>query len=363
MPVFSPDALVRCGQVVFQQVGAPEPIARRVAEALVDANLAGHDSHGVIRIPQYVEAVRGGEVVPDAEPKLLCETAVSALVDGGWGFGQVTALRAAEVAIALARAQGLAAVGCVRVNHIGRVGEYPERMARQGVVGLVVAGGFGGRGGRAAPFGGREGVLGTNPLSVAVPAGELEPMLVDFATTAVAAGKIQVARAKGEPLPPGSILDRDGNPTTSAEDFYQGGVMLPFGGHKGYALSMVVELLGRVLTGADEYAEANRGGAVYGRSGTLILGIDAGLFRDPAAFRRGVDETLRRVKAVPPAPGFAEVLAPGEPEARTRAQRREGVYVEDATVAAIRQTAAALGLSPEAALPGDAAARPSGPAA
>ncbi|HEV8633625.1 MAG TPA: Ldh family oxidoreductase [Chloroflexota bacterium] len=351
MPVFSPNTLARCGKAVFAAVGAPEAVARRVADALVDANLAGHDSHGVIRIPQYVEAVEGGEVVPDAEPKVLRETAVSALVDGGWGFGQVTALRAAEIAVARAKAQGLAAVGCVRVNHIGRVGEYPERMAREGVVGFVVAGGFGGRGGRAAPFGGREGILGTNPLSFGIPADDLGPMLVDFATTAVAAGKIQVARAKGEPLPPGSILDRDGNPTTNAEDFYQGGVMLPFGGHKGYALSLVVELLGRVLTGADEHAEGGRGGAVYGRSGALVLAIDPGLFRDPGAFRRGVDETLRRVKAAPPAPGFDAVMVPGEPEARTRAQRlREGIYVEDATVAAIHKTAAALGLAPDAVL-------------
>src|SRR6266498_3047826 len=111
MPVFSQGALARSGRTIFGVVGAPEPIARRVAEALVDANLAGHDSHGVIRIPQYVDAVRSGEVVPDAEPKVLRETAVSALVDGGWGFGQVTALRAAEIAIAGAKAQGLAAVG------------------------------------------------------------------------------------------------------------------------------------------------------------------------------------------------------------------------------------------------------------
>jgi LDH2 family malate/lactate/ureidoglycolate dehydrogenase len=218
-------------------------------------------------------------------------------------------------------------------------------MARHGVVGFVAAGGFGGRGGRAAPFGGREGILGTNPLSFGFPAAELEPMLVDFATTAVAAGKIQVARAKGEPLPPGSILDRDGNPTTNAEDFYAGGVMLPFGGHKGYALAMVVELLGRVLTGADGFAQEGRGGAVYGRSGTLVLAIDTGLFREPDAFRRDVDATLGRVKAVPPAPGFAEVMVPGEPEARTRAaRRRDGVYVEDATVAAIRKTAGELGV-------------------
>lgn len=351
MPTFSPDRLSACGKAIFEAVGSPPTIAARVADALVDANLVGHDSHGVIRIPQYVAAVKDGEVVPGAEPKLLKETAVSALLDGGWGFGQVVAMKASELAIEKARSQGIAAVGCVKVNHIGRVGEYPETMAKRGIIGFVVAGGFGGRGGRAAPFGGREGILGTNPLSFGIPSGGDEPMLVDFATTAVAAGKIQVARAKGTPLPAGSILDKDGNPTNDAEAFYAGGVMLPFGGHKGYALSMVVELLGRVLTGADDYHEPGRGGAVYERSGTLVVAIDPALFRDPAAFAHGVDATLRKIKAVPPAPGFDEVLVPGEPETRTRAQRqRDGIHVEDATVAAIRKTAAELGIDKAAVL-------------
>jgi hydroxycarboxylate dehydrogenase B len=345
MPSFEPDELRRVGRAVFAAIGAPAPVATRVADALVDANLVGHDSHGVIRIPQYVDAVRGGEVVPDAEPKLLRETTVSALVDGGWGFGQVTAERATREAISRAHAHGLAAVAAVRCNHIGRVGEYPEMAARDGLVAFVTAGGFGGRGGRAAPFGGREGLLGTNPLSFGFPSADGLAMLVDFATTAVAAGKIQVARAKGTPLPPGSILDREGNPSTDAEDFYQGGVMLPFGGHKGYALAMVVELLGRVMSGADDFAEGGRGGAVYGRSGALVIAIDPGIFRDRDAFARGVDETLARVRAVPPAPGFDEVMVPGDPETRTRRQReREGVYVEDATVEAIRKTGRELGV-------------------
>jgi uncharacterized oxidoreductase len=345
MPVFQPDKLRAVGRAVFQAIGAPEHVARRVGDALVDANLVGHDSHGVIRIPQYVAAVNDGEVVPNAEPTIVRESTVSALIDGGWGFGQVTAETATREAIRRAKEHGLAAVSAVRCNHIGRVGEYPEMAAREGLVAFVTAGGFGGRGGRAAPFGGKEGLLGTNPLSFGFPShGELA-MLVDFATTAVAAGKIQVARAKGTPLPPGSILDKDGNPTTNAEDFYQGGVMLPFGGHKGYALAMVVELLGRVMSGADDFAEGGRGGAVYGHSGSLVVAIDPGIFRDRAAFERGVDETLAKVKAVPPAPGFDEVLVPGEPEHRTRQQRlREGIYVEDATVDEIRKTGAKLGL-------------------
>jgi LDH2 family malate/lactate/ureidoglycolate dehydrogenase len=218
--------------------------------------------------------------------------------------------------------------------------------AESGVVAFVTTGGFGGRGSRGAPFGGREGLLGTNPLSFGFPGAEGTAMLVDFATTAVAAGKIAVARAKGTPLPEGAILDKDGNPTTNAEDFYSGGVQLPFGGHKGYALQLVVELLGRVLTGADDFAERNRGGPVYGHAGALVVAIDAGIFRDRAAYTQGVEETLGKVRAVPPAPGFDRVMIPGEPESSTRAQReRDGLYVEDATVAAIEKTAAELGIA------------------
>jgi hydroxycarboxylate dehydrogenase B len=348
VPVFDPGALRDVSIQVFRAIGAPEPVAHRVADALVDANLVGHDSHGVIRIPQYVAAVRVGEVIPDAEPAVLRETAASALVDGGWGFGQVTAARALEVAVDKARRQGIAAVAAVRCNHIGRVGEYAELAAKAGTIAFVSAGGFRGRGAMATPYGGRQGLLGTNPLSFGFPGQRHALMLVDFATTAVAAGKIALARAKGAPLPPNCIVDKNGQPTTNAEDFYDGGWLLPFGGHKGYGLSLVVELLGRVLTGADEYAEGGRGGDVHGRAGTLLVVLDPGLFRDREAFVQGVDELLDRVKAVPPAPGFDEVLIPGEPEARARAQRaRDGIYVEDATVAAIRETAASLGLQPD----------------
>jgi uncharacterized oxidoreductase len=346
MPTYSPSKLREVARRVFVAVGCPEPVARRVGDALVDANLVGHDSHGVIRIPQYVAAVRDGEVVPAAEPKVIRETASSALVDGQWGFGQVTAERATRLAVEKAKAQGIAAAGAVKCNHIGRLGEYSEMAAADGVVAFVTTGGFGGRGSRGAPFGGREGLLGTNPLSFGFPGESGTAMLVDFATTAVAAGKIQVARAKGTPLPPGAILDKDGNPTTNAEDFYQGGVMLPFGGHKGYALQLVVELLGRVLTGADDYAEGNRGGPVYGHAGALVVAIDADIFRDQAGYAREVEATLAKVRAVPPAPGFDRVMIPGEPEWQTRERReRDGCYVEDATVEAIRETGAELGLS------------------
>ena len=348
MPVFEPGALRDVGVEVFRAVGAPEPVANRVADALVDANLVGHDSHGVIRIPQYVAAVRAGEVIPDASPELVRETSVSALVDGGWAFGQITAERATRVAIDKARAHGIAVVAAVRCTHIGRLGEYAEMGAAEGMIVFLAAGGLAGRRGQVAPFGGRSGVLGTNPLAFGFPGGseQIPLLLADFATSAVAAGKIFVARAKGVPLPPGSIQDAQGRPSTRAEDYVEGGTLLPFGGHKGYALALVVELLGRVVTGSGSYAEDGRGGDIYGRSGTLVLAMDPGLFRDRADYARDADTTLRSIKAVPPAVGFEEVLLPGEPERRARAERqRLGISVEEPTMEAIRETARSLGLS------------------
>jgi LDH2 family malate/lactate/ureidoglycolate dehydrogenase len=343
--VFPAERLQALTQAIFERVGAPPDIAQRVAEALVESNLAGHDSHGVIRIPSYVEAVRRGHVIPDARPTVQKESAVLALVDGGWAFGQVSAAFATDLAVRKAREHGLAAVGIVRCTHIGRLGEYPTMAAAQNVASLIVAGGFGGPGATAAPYGGARPLFGTNPLAIGFPVKDRPPVIIDFATTAVAAGKIQVALAKGEPLPPGAILDRHGRPTTDPRDYYEGGMLLPFGGHKGYGLAVAVELLGRVLTGADLFAEPGRGGPVYERSGVLILAIATGAFQDVETVLAEAARTVARIKAVPPAEGFAEVLVPGEPEFRTRAERlRTGLPVPETTWHAIVQTAQSLGL-------------------
>jgi hydroxycarboxylate dehydrogenase B len=330
---------------IFRAAGCPQDVAERVAGALVDANLAGHDSHGVIRIPQYLAAIRGGEIVPDARPAILRDSAVTVVVDGKWAFGQLTAAFATDVAVERARAHGVSMVGAVRCNHIGRLGEYGTRAAEQGIAAIVLASGFGGRGVSAVPFGGAKPLFGTNPIAAGIPAGDEPTFLLDFATTAVAAGKVEVARAKKAPLPPGSIVDRDGRPTTDPEDYYQGGALLPFGGHKGYALSVMVELLGRVLTEADAYAEEPRGGPVYGHSGMLVLAMNPAALGDQATYAAIADETIHRIKDVPPAPGFAEVLVPGEPEERSRAERLEtGIPIPEETWGRITESARELGV-------------------
>lgn len=187
--------LERLGAGILHAVGAPQDVAEQVARSLVLSNLLGHDSHGVMRIPRYVEAVEKGTVLPAARPTLVTETTTTATVDGQWAFGQITAHHAIQVAIVKARSGQTAAVSVVRCNHIGRLGEYTELAARQGLVAFMVGASFGR--GATAPHGGAARVLGTNPLSFAVPAGETGPVVVDFATSATAEGKLSVARSKG----------------------------------------------------------------------------------------------------------------------------------------------------------------------
>lgn len=338
--------LTELSQKIFVAAGCPPAIAARVTQALVDANLAGHDSHGVMRIPNYVGVVRSGNIIPNAQPTILKETAVTALVDGGWGFGQVSAAYATKVAIEKATEHGISLVGIVRCTHIGRLGEYATMASDAGVAAIVTAGGFQGRGRSAVPFGGAKPLFGTNPIAVGIPAGVEPAVLVDFATTTVAAGKVEVARAKKAPLPPGSIVDRDGHPSTDPEDYYNGGALLPFGGHKGYALSVMVEFLGRILTGADAFAEAGRGEVVYTHSGTLIIAINPRVFVEPAQYAATADETIRSLKAIPPAPGSSGVMVPGEPEARSRAERLgSGIPLAESTWDRIVQTAASVGVA------------------
>jgi LDH2 family malate/lactate/ureidoglycolate dehydrogenase len=274
---------------------------------------------------------------------VLRETEASALVDGCWAFGQVSAELATDEAIARAREHGVGAAGLVRAMHIGRLGEYSGRAAAQGVIAMVFAGGFTGRG--AAPYGGAAVAFGTNPLSFAFPVESQPDVLVDFATSAVAAGKIRVARAKGEQLPPDCIVDSQGRPTTDPEEFYRGGMLLPFGGHKGYGLAVAVELLGQALTGADSFAEESRGGPTYGHSGALFIALNAELFRGKGGFQQSAGEFVSHVRAVPPAPGSSEVLLPGDPERRTREQRLgTGIPVPESTWDSIKEVADRLGV-------------------
>ena len=347
MPTKTPQELRSLVTNIFLAAGATEANARRVAEALVSSHLAGVDPHGVWHLAGYVRDIRDGYLVPTAVPEIVSETPTSALVTGNWTFGFVAAEYAMQLAIEKAREQGVSAVGIVRSGHIGRLGEYTEMAAAQGMVSMVWAGGYSEDQQTTMPYGGRTPILHTNPLSLGFPAGDDVPMIVDFATTGVSGSKVVLARNRGEKVPPGCIVDRDGNPTTDPEEFFNGGGHVPFGGHKGYAIMLAVETLGRILTGSDSYAETERGGVYHRHQGVTMLVIKADIFQPLADFTTRLDDLERRVRAVPPARGFEEVLVPGDLESRSREARRDGIPIPDDVWKVLTDLATEVGVQAE----------------
>ena len=336
----STEELRSLGIAIFTAAGATPTNAEGVMASLISANLAGHDSHGVIRIPSYVQDINNGRLRPASEPFVERETAGMGRVDGAATFGQLGARLTAQTAARKARETGLGAATLFRAHHTGRIGEWAELGAAEGLITMVAAAGAHGPR-QVAAFGGRTPVLGTHPIAWGVPrAGRQPPILLDFATSAAAQGKLMVARAKREPVPDGWILDRDGRPTNDVEDFYAGGVLLPVAGHKGYALSVIVELLAVGLSGGESVDPQERGSCLY------VSCVDPQLFRPDGGFLETVERVAARLKGAPTAEGFSEILLPGEPEARSRAQRSaEGIPLPDATWDSIVGVARELGVA------------------
>jgi LDH2 family malate/lactate/ureidoglycolate dehydrogenase len=338
MPTLTKEALHKVTAAIFRAVGAPDDLALQVSDVLTDNHLAGHDSHGILRIPEYVRSVRLGEIIPTARPRVLKENSTTALVSGNWAFGQVTGLFAADLATEKARRERVAVVSVVQANHTGRLAAFSDRAARRDVAMFMTIGTVAGP--MAAPYGGAAPVLGTNPLSFSIPNRPGPPITLDIATSAIAAGKIKAAKAKHEQLPPDAILDKHGRPSTDPQAYFDGGFLLPFGGHKGYGLAVIAELLSGPLAGADAYP------GLASRSGIFIFAVDVSAFRPLAEYEKAMARTLSRIKAVPPAPGFEEVLVPGEPEARCRAKREaEGIPIPEDTWQAVANTGAELGVN------------------
>lgn len=341
MPRLTPEALTGFVRRIFKAAGASDDIARLVSRSLVASNLAGHDSHGVVRVGQYLDSIAAGELDPRATPAVVRETEVMALLDARRGFGQVAARRAMLIAVDKAKAQGLAATTLFNCGHIGRVGEWVQMAADQNLIGLGFCNG-GHAGGYVAPYGGAARRLGTNPLAAAIPLQGREPVVLDFATSVRAEGKVRIARNQGRPVPGGWIVNAEGRPTTDPNDLYAGGMLLPAGEYKGYGLSLLVEFLGGVLTGdgcpaLPGYRKGN--GVLF-----LALAIDA--FRPLDDFLAEGAALAEAVKATPPAPGFDEVLLPGEPETRAARQRRAtGIEIDGATWGQLTGAATALGVA------------------
>lgn len=344
MPTFRPEYLHEVTRGIFQAAGVPADESTIIADRLVSANLVGHDSHGVIRIPQYIPILKKGEIKPGQPITILSETSTTAVIDGNWGFGQVVATRATRLALEKARQHGVSAV-CVRQQyHVGRLGDYPELAAREGFISMATVNASGAAR-RVAPFGGKVGRLSTNPMAWAIPRPGHEPIVHDFTTSVVAEGKLRVASNRKKPVPDGWIVDHEGRPTNDPASFYgpPPGALLPLGGvvaHKGFGLSLVVE----VLSGAISGAGVSREGVTRAGNGMYIQCVNVEALIPLEEYSQHVETLIAHVKNTPTLPGFDEILIPGEPESREREKRRkEGVYVEDETWMQIRNAAEAVG--------------------
>jgi len=338
----SASALLRLCRAVLQAVGTPIDLAGTVSQSLIDANLSGLDSHGVQRLPTYVESVRIGQVQPAARPVIATRNRATAEVDGSWGWGQPAAHLAVDTAIELAIECNASAVTIARCNHIGRLGEYVERLALKGMVGIAMCN----TGAVVAPFGGRARMLGTNPFAFAAPAGESNPpIMIDFATASVAEGKLVLARAKNEVIPLGSIIDSAGHPSVDPDAFYAGGALLPFGGHKGYGMSVMVELLGGVLSGGGASSSQSYGNG----NGAILIALNIEAFRPLASFMIESASLRSSLKRSPAAEGFREVMVPGEPETVARRDRQQhGIPIPIRTWNEISALARQVGVDPRA---------------
>lgn len=325
--------------------GADERNADVVAEHLVLANLSGVDTHGVWHVSGYVDAIRDGHLVPTAWPKVVEQTPTSALISGNWTFGQTAARKAMEVAIEKAKSQNIAIVSLVQSHHIGRLGHYAELAAAEGMISMVWGGGYCRESPRTVPFGGRKAILDTNPIAMGFPAGDDSPMILDFATTTLSGVKVINAQRRGQNLPPGCIVDKDGNPSIDPNDFTNGGAFVAFGAHKGYALMMAAEFFGRIFSGSDGYAESERGGPIFGRQGVTMAVCRADLFQPSPQYSQNAVAMERSIRSVPPAPGFDQVLVPGDKEAQTRIKRRrEGIPIDDDVWQSVVEVAERLGV-------------------
>lgn len=342
MPIIQSKPLVAFGADLFRAAGAPDDIAETVARSLTLTNLMGHDSHGVIQIIKYIGKIRSGQLNPSARPEVEKREQSTAVINGYEGFGQLSAQLGAQIVCDIAEETGIASVALSRVNHIGRLGEYAETIARRGLVTMIITSGSM-IGGQVTPFGGKGRLFGTNPMAWGIPVGDGQtPLISDFATSAYASGKVSLAIHKNEQLPPGILIDSEGYPTNDPTALGKGGALLPFGTYKGYGLSLVIEIVATLLSG---FAPASSEEFRFGNP-TLMTAISIERFTTKEQFEKLVQELLTNVKATEPAPGFDEVLLPGEMEQRYYAQRtQEGISLPDATWEELRQLAQDYGVA------------------
>jgi uncharacterized oxidoreductase len=326
---------------IFAAAGCKGPEAERIGHYLVESNLVGHDSHGVIRVPIYIQWLREGKVLANQELKIVFENDCIAIVDGQYGFGQTMGEKAMELGLAKVKRQGVAVVALRNPGHLGRIGDWAEMAARAGILSLHFVN-TSGMGILVAPHGGIERRLSANPVAAGIPIPGKPPMIWDISTSTIAEGKIKVAFNKGVPVPDHCLIDPEGKPTNDAKVFYgpPPGAILPFGGHKGFGLGMIAEVLAGALTGngCSNPAKADRL-----TNGMLTILLDPQVFQNDGAFAAEVKRFIDYVRSSKKVSPESEILMPGEIEERNRARRRrEGIELDEKTWGQILATAKSL---------------------
>ena len=338
--VVQAEALRRFVRDVFVRMGMSEAHAATVAEVVVWANLRGVDSHGVTRVPRYVEWIEAGVVNPMPGIKVATETAASVLIDADRAAGPVAMTAAMEAATRKARDTGVGLALVRATTHTAALGYYTQSAAREGMAAVALAGSVP----NMAYHGALAAGVSTSPISIAVPGGSRGPVVLDMATGIVSLGRLVQARRSGQPIPEGWALDSEGRPTTDPQ---QAEIPLPMAGPKGSGLALMIELLTGVLVSNPILAETV-GKPAKGRrhrQNGLALAIDVSRYGDTAAFGREVDRLVAALKALPRSPGM-EILMPGERGARVFEQRsRDGIPVSRATLDDLNTVAARLGLA------------------
>lgn len=353
MPKIRAQALRDLVRDIFIGAGCTETEGKQIAKSLVSANLAGHDSHGVVRVPRYIAWKEDGAFIPGITVEIVSETPVLAVLDAKYGFGQTTAPQAVAIGVKKCKEMGLSCIALRNSGHVGRVGEWAEMAAEEGLVSIHHVNAVSSL--LVAPYNGVERRFSTAPYACGIPRPGKDPLILDFATSVVAEGKVMVASQGGKSLPDNALISPDGtingDPHTLYGDYTEGGprdyktgpgAIRAFGDHKGSGLAFMVEMLGGALTGTGAADPQQPKWA----NGMLSIYIDPKRLDPAGFFPQDVERYVTFVKSSRPAKDVSEVLVPGEPEIATRKAREAGgVPISDETWNAIARTAKKQGLS------------------
>ena len=298
---------------IFRRLGCSEEQSDLITHHLIDSDLCGVESHGVMRVTQYAERILDGTMRVGVRPEIRKTPSGATVIDGHMGSGIPAMALAYQTVTELTGENGLAALAVIETGHTGRHGAFAQEAAERGYLTICTGGGNRQTHGMVAPYGGARGMLPTNPWTIGMPGGDRGPVVMDFATGKIAGGWNYAARSAGALLPEGCVIDKHGNPTRDPEDYFDGGAILPMGGHKGYALSLMAEMIGEAMLGPAS-AECN----------WFLLSVDTRMFREAGALQAAAEEVLADLRDCPPAQGFDRVEIPGERE-REHRQRSDGI--------------------------------------